>query len=230
VGQSPGPGGIGLMVTARETNALEIQAALAAQGCDVQTLAVIVQSQWRVRIEGAPEAVNASFPTTLGANTAFFVRCRLATANSLTVQLVNNAAIQTEFANSGTAQLINGRFAEPVAPGSASMNTVQISRTAFGDLNGDADLDAAVILVSSGGGTGSFYEVAALLAEDGQPVHAGSVLLGDRISVTSIAIADGVITVAYLDRPEGAAMAEAPSVPVTRQFHIEAGVLVEIGG
>ncbi|MEZ4501525.1 MAG: hypothetical protein R3C39_02750 [Dehalococcoidia bacterium] len=229
VGESPGPGGIGLMVTARETNAVEVRGALAVQGCDVQTLAVIEQNQWRVHIEGAPDAVNAVFPTTLAANTAFFVRCQLATANSLTVQLVNNASVTTQFANGGTAQLQDGRFSEPAAPGSASMNTVQISRTVFGDLNGDADLDAAVILVSSGGGTGSFYEVAALLAENGLPVHAGSILLGDRIDVTSISIQYGVITVVYLDRPEGAPFAEAPSVPVTRQFRVDGGTLVEVG-
>lgn len=229
-GESPGPGGIGLMVTARGTNVVEVRGALAVQGCDVEALAVIEQNRWRIRIEGAPEAVNAGFPSMLAASTAFFVRCRLTTASSLTVALVNNASIQTEFANSGTAQLHDGRFEEPAAPGSASMNTVQLSRRVFGDLNGDADLDAAVILVSRGGGSGTFYEVGALLADGGTALHAGSLLLGDRIDVTSISISYGVITVAYLDRPAGAPFAEAPSVPVTKQFRVENGVLVEVGG
>lgn len=229
-GASPGPGGIGLLVTARETNALEVRAALEVSGCDPESLAVLENGRWLVHIFGAPVAVNADFPSTLSAMQAFFVRCRLTTEGALTVALVNNAAYQTEFANDGTAELRDGRFEESAAPGSASMNAVSTARMAFGDLDGDGVGDAAVILVSSGGGSGTFFDLAAVVSSTGEPLHLGSASLGDRITVTSLTITGGVIEVSYLDRPEGAAMAETPSVPVTKRYRLEAGALVEVTG
>jgi hypothetical protein len=53
----------------------------------------------------------------------------------------------------------------------------------FGDINGDGAGDAAVILVWSGGGSGRFASVAAVLNLNGKPVHVASRELGDRVEI-----------------------------------------------
>lgn len=68
-----------------------------------------------------------------------------------------------------------------------------IDDAAFGDLTGDGEIDAAIILISTGGGTGRFYELAVVLNKDGEPHHVTSVELGDREIVESLKIQNRVI-------------------------------------
>jgi hypothetical protein len=65
---------------------------------------------------------------------------------------------------------------------------------AFGDLDNDGKEDAVVIIYSTGGGSGLFYELAVMMNKDGIPHHLTSEYLGDRVKVNSIAIRDGIIT------------------------------------
>src|SRR5439155_23037656 len=59
---------------------------------------------------------------------------------------------------------------------------------AFGDLDGNLAPDAAVVLVSSGGGSGTFVELAAVRNEHGTAHPVSTVLLGDRILVREVRI------------------------------------------
>ena len=74
-GTAPGPGSIGLLVTSGEATAASLTAALAADDCTVQTLAVLENGKWLIYISGAPAVVNAQFPATLDDDTPFFIRC-----------------------------------------------------------------------------------------------------------------------------------------------------------
>lgn len=122
--------------------------------------------------------------------------------------------------------LVNGLSELEAAPGSASKTvTKHFGNEAFGDLNGDGKQDVAFILTQSGGGSGTFFYVAAALAPD-QGTNA--VLLGDRISPQATNIEDATIVVTYLDRKPGEAFAVPPSVPVTKYFKVEDGSLVEV--
>ncbi|MEX1018643.1 MAG: WG repeat-containing protein [Litorilinea sp.] len=97
--------------------------------------------------------------------------------------------------------LIDGEFTgefsdtEPDAEqDAASALTVQLTGDrAFGDLNGDLVPDAAVILASSGGGTGTFVDLAAVLNDEGAPVNVATTALGDRVRMEDIFIDNGVI-------------------------------------
>jgi hypothetical protein len=64
---------------------------------------------------------------------------------------------------------------------------------AFGDLNGEPA--AVVILVSDSGGSGTFYDLAVVVEQDGQPVNVATILLGDRVLINSLTIEDGKIAV-----------------------------------
>ena len=67
---------------------------------------------------------------------------------------------------------------------------------AFGDLDGDRDAEAAVVVRHDGGGSGAFVYLLAMRRRDGAPVQAGSVLLGDRVRVERLTIRFGHIFVA----------------------------------
>lgn len=92
--------------------------------------------------------------------------------------------------------LTAGRYeGEPFVSGGASRPTLTLvdELVARGDLDGDGRRDAAVLLVENSGGSGSFVYLAAVLDRDGAALNAGTVLLGDRVSLRGLAVADGVI-------------------------------------
>jgi hypothetical protein len=64
---------------------------------------------------------------------------------------------------------------------------------AFGDMNGDKKVDAAVILAENGGGSGVFESVVAVINLGGIPHQTSQVKLGDRVQVISANISKGVI-------------------------------------
>ena len=138
------------------------------------------------------------------------------------------ASYRTENAADGVAELEGGGYEEPVAPGSSAMTRIVLGKSAFGDLDGDGEDDAAAITIENPGGSGSFRYVHALPWADGALTDAGAVFLGDRIRVEGVSIHDGVIVVAMLDRPDDASFSEAPTLPVIRRFRIEGSALTEL--
>lgn len=121
--------------------------------------------------------------------------------------------------------LTNGRAEQEIAPGSASKLVTQVWSTAMGDLNGDGKTDTAVILTQDGGGSGTFYYVAA--AVDGVGGTNG-VLLGDRIAPQNIQVLpSGDVLVNYAERKPDEPMTAQPSVGVSGYFHFEGGTLTE---
>lgn len=131
--------------------------------------------------------------------------------------------------------LVDGSFAEPAAPGSASMiETEYFGNDVAYDFNNDGRMDTAFLLTQSTGGTGVFfYAVAAMNFPDGYHGSAG-VRIGDRIAPQGTRINTekgrvGVIEVTYADRAPGESFAVEPSVgksllvkfdPATMQFGV----------
>lgn len=110
-----------------------------------------------------------------------------ATLDSLAYQGIYNEPVQL------TGGLFEG---EPLVEGGASRPTVtRLPLAAFGDLNGDGVEDAAVLLVENSGGSGSFVYLAAVINQASIPENVATILLGDRVSPQSLAIAEGQIVV-----------------------------------
>ena len=91
---------------------------------------------------------------------------------------------------------------------------------AFGDLNKDGKLDAAVILISDGGGTGSFIDLGIVFNIKGSPVNVAVEPLGDRVLVKKVLIKDGLINVRLLthDKQDGQC---CPSIDSTWCYKID---------
>lgn len=137
-----------------------------------------------------------------------------------------NATYQTSIVPAGSVTLANGEYSEPAAPGSASTISVMLTDyVAFGEINGQAA--AAAILVSSGGGTGSFYELALVTFETGQPQNIATAFLGDRVQINSLTIdAAGVISVDMVTHGSDDPMC-CPTQPVVDTYELQNGVLVQ---
>lgn len=96
-----------------------------------------------------------------------------------------------------------------------------VGDTVRGDLNGDGIDDLALLLVNESGGSGTFYYLAAALAETEGYDGTNALLLGDRIAPRGIVIAKGVITVNYAERVAGASFSEVPTANVTKYFKVK---------
>ena len=143
----------------------------------------------------------------------------------LTVDVLRNATYTSEFVKAGQAQLQDGVYEEKIDPDSASKVTLMLSEhIAFGEVNGDGIGDAAVVLVESGGGSGTFYTLAIVINRMGNPFHFHSASLGDRIQLDSVEIEDAVITVRMLAHGEGDAMC-CPTQAEVRRYNLGFGVL-----
>jgi heat shock protein HslJ/membrane-bound inhibitor of C-type lysozyme len=119
---------------------------------------------------------------------------------------------------------------EPFVEGGVARPRVEFidGSPVFGDLNGDGVDDAAVLLVESSGGSGVFTYVGAQLNQDGEPVDAGTVWLGDRTQVATFAIANGEVVVDIVTQgPEDPQC--CPTTKVHKTLAVQDGLLAEVG-
>ncbi len=126
-------------------------------------------------------------------------------------------------------RLTAGRAEWPAAPGSTTMvTTVVFGEPRYGDLDGDGDEDAAVLLLQQPGGSGAFYYVAGALQDRGTYRGTNAVLLGDRIAPQTLAIRHGVMIANYADRRPDDPKSVRPSVGTTSYLTVREGVLAAI--
>ena len=144
-----------------------------------------------------------------------------------TVDLLSNAVYQSDMTASKTAKLAGGKYEEAAAPGSASKITVMLvpASLGLGDLNADAADDAAVILASSGGGSGTFISLHAVVSEKGALKDAAWVTLGDRVQVKSVAVSGGIITINMVRHGPNEPLC-CPTQEATVKYKLQDGKLV----
>lgn len=168
------------------------------------------------RRRSSPDEVNPTRGTTPNAS-----------VKALTLDRLRNAQYRSKAIDVRSVPLKDGSYEVRDERGGMLLGTYWLGdRVAFGDLNGDGITDAAVVLVSSGGGSGSFYELIAVLNNNGTPAQAASALLGDRVNVRSIAIIGERIVV---DRSRHAPDDPlcCPSLRVTETYRLAGSKLVK---
>lgn len=126
-------------------------------------------------------------------------------------------------------RLVEGRSEIESAPGSASkVITSVFGKPVYGNIDGEGDADAALILTYDPGGSGTFYYVAVALNANGFYLGTRAILLGDRVVPQNISVRNGVIVVNYANRAIGEPMATPPSVATSKYLVLERNVLKEI--
>lgn len=144
----------------------------------------------------------------------------------LSPEALANTTYQSEWTQSGTAPLIDGEYREAAAPGSATETVVRLTdHIAYGQLNGgDA---AAVVLVTDPGGSGTFYDLAVVVNQGGQPVNLATTRLGDRVLIYAVSIIDNEIVVYMLQAGPDDPLC-CPSQQVVQRYALQGDRLVQL--
>ena len=123
----------------------------------------------------------------------------------------------------GEVRLVNGVFGDTAR----RVSVFFLPEYAAGDIDSDGVPDAAVVLATTTGGSGTFLDLALVLNQDGRPVNAATLFLGDRVPVDRIRVVEGEVQVDLTMHGPADPMC-CPSREVTRRFRFESGELVEI--
>lgn len=121
--------------------------------------------------------------------------------------------------------LVDGRYeGKPFVPGAAARPLVTLVSdvVASGDLTGDGDDEAVVILAHDPGGSGVFMHLAVVSDPGGSPRNIATFSLGDRVQVTVVDIVDGEIVAELLEHRPGDPMC-CPSKTVQRVWRLPPG-------
>lgn len=169
----------------------------------------------------APTVMEAS-PTpfqVLGSPTAAPLTTSVITP--LTLDKLRNGTYYAPFYRR-TVTLKDGAFSEGVSPNSYSVQMLDL--VASGDLNGDGVNDAAIILAESGGGSGVFESIVAVLNSGGLPYPVGQAVLGDRFKINSVKIISGEISLDLLVQGPNEPMC-CPTQPEVQTYRLVEGTL-----
>jgi heat shock protein HslJ len=145
----------------------------------------------------------------------------------LTKNVLNNTIYH--IGELGTIRLNNGTFKNQYGEGATQMHRVTLEKTAFGDLNGDGFDDAAVILAWQNGGSGTFKYLVAVQNSSGLPQQIDSILLGDRVQVSEMSIAAGVVALEELSHTPLNPMC-CPSQQVKQSYILRANKWLQSNG
>jgi peptidoglycan/xylan/chitin deacetylase (PgdA/CDA1 family) len=119
----------------------------------------------------------------------------------LTWEMLKNAAYPNEWPSSGTAQLVDGVYREKYMPDSATEMVIGLADMhTFGDLNGDGVDDVLAIVISRPGGSGTFFDLTAVLNQEGRPNPVATAFLGDRVIIRSMTIEAGQIALEMINQ------------------------------
>jgi uncharacterized membrane protein len=146
----------------------------------------------------------------------------------MTVEDLKNAAYFSEWSNTGKVQFSNGIYREKIVPDSATELVIRRGNVfSFGDLDNDGKNEAAAILITDGGGSGTFRDLVVLTDCNGLPKHIATASLGDRVRVQSLVVQSGIITVEMITHGPEDPMA-SPSLLVRKQYQLQEGKLVQV--
>ncbi len=121
----------------------------------------------------------------------------------------------------GTVTLTDGQYTDAATGVTVRMTDFY----AIGDLTGDGVADAVVVLATETGGSGTFVSMVSVVRAETDLQPAGVVLLGDRVRIDELSIANRVISVAYLRQGPNDPMC-CPTQSTSARYALRRGLLV----
>jgi heat shock protein HslJ len=139
---------------------------------------------------------------------------------SLSRESLGNSVYINEWTQAGLAPLQAGEYREQIMPDSATEIIVSlIDPPAYGQLSA-GEPAAAVILVTDPGGSGTFYDLALVVEQDGEPLNIASTQLGDRIQINALYFQDGAILVDMITQGPDDPFC-CPTLQVLRRYELQ---------
>lgn len=158
-----------------------------------------------------------------GTTVLTFARAEAVAASDWTEATLKNATYVIEGID-GDVQLVDGTYEHKYGDGATMVNKAGVVDVALGDLDGDGDDDAAVILWWQSGGSGTFLYIAAMRNDDGVPQQIGMLSLGDRVQPGAFTIAGGSIVLEARTQAPDDPMC-CPSQQTVQTYAVEGGTL-----
>jgi len=146
---------------------------------------------------------------------------------SISQEGLQNAVYRLDTTASGTVQLTDGEYVASAAPGSQSQTKVDLSDWFAYGLLPDGQTAAAVILVSSSGGSGTFYHLALMADASGQAVNLATTFLGDRVIIHALNFDESKIVVELTRQGPEDAMC-CPTQRMLEVYAYQDGELVKV--
>lgn len=139
-------------------------------------------------------------------------------------QSLANGTYLSEATPEGEVTLVGGAL--DLAPG-GNVQRIEIVTAETGDIDGDEELDAVVVLVEYTG-TSHLMRLHALVGKGDEVQDIATRLIGDRVIVRNVRLDAGIIEVDMLVHEPGAPAAQEPTVPITSRFAVTRGGLIAI--
>ena len=116
---------------------------------------------------------------------------------------------------------------EPFVPGGASRPRAELldMPPVLHDMDGDGIDDAAVLLAENSGGSGAFTYLAVVSCRDGRAVNIGTIGLGDRVMIRSMAGQEDAIVVEFVAAGPGEPLC-CPTRNVRNTYRLRDGNLL----
>ena len=105
--------------------------------------------------------------------------------------------------------------------------SIDTKQVVYGDLSGNGQLAALVLVDENGGGSGIFRSVIAVWKANGTLMNSEQKELGDRVVINSIAIADRVVTMDMLTQGPNDGMC-CPTQHKLLRFALQGNRLVDV--
>jgi hypothetical protein len=163
----------------------------------------------------------------VGASAGTLVQSGPEKVPSLTWDALANAEYIFDLGEARTVKLVDGKYEENTGPGATEVFTAEMSPVyALGDLNGDGVADGVAIISYNTGGTGVFFDLEAVLNENGRAVPVAGAPLRDRMILRTLGIASGKI---MLDMVQAGPSEPAccPTEEVLRVYNLKGKDLVQ---
>jgi hypothetical protein len=140
-------------------------------------------------------------------------------AGGLTLDMLRNGTYHAPYYDR-TVTLVNGLYSE----GTGGYSVRMLDVYAFGDLTGDHQDDAAIILAENDGGSGVFESVVAVNLQSGAVHQISQWELGDRVQISSADISSGVIHLSMMVQGPSDPLC-CPTLPQRQNFWLIGNVL-----
>jgi hypothetical protein len=145
----------------------------------------------------------------------------------LSMDAMRNAAY--EIPGVGHIRFENGTYDRKAngTPGHPSVHLGLVDLFEYGDLNGDGAEDAVTFLSRSFGGPELYLSLELFLNKNGSPSHTASYVIGDRVAIDSVKIAQQRINLFLITQGPDDAIC-CPTLHLRRILRLQNGKLLEL--